>query len=232
MLTLASDYINDAYRQRVVQAYERDLSPYYPFNSRTNRDVSLEAFSAFFRSGGTLDTFWEAYLKPFVNANGTLRSIMDMTLPLSAPALAQLTRANRVQRAFFSSGRELGISFRMEPYALDASLKQVTFSMDASEISYWHGMVQGRNFSWPENHGRAGIEMTDLNGITRRRDARGEWAAFRILQTGAIKKQENNTCLIELRQNGRWAQFLIQFRNRLNPFDPAVCSFTLPASLQ
>lgn len=232
MLTLASDYINDAYRQRVVQAYERDLSPYYPFNSRTNRDVSLEAFSAFFRSGGTLDTFWEAYLKPFVNANGTLRSIMDMTLPLSAPALAQLTRANRVQRAFFSSGRELGISFRMEPYALDASLKQVTFSMDASEISYWHGMVQGRNFSWPENHGRAGIEMTDLNGITRRRDARGEWAAFRILQTGAIKKQENNTCLIELRQNDRWAQFLIQFRNRLNPFDPAVCSFTLPASLQ
>ncbi|MDM8215161.1 type VI secretion IcmF C-terminal domain-containing protein [Desulfovibrio piger] len=157
---------------------------------------------------------------------------MGRTLPLSAPALAQLTRANRVQSAFFSSGRELGINFTLEPYALDASLKQVVFVMDTTEVSYWHGIVQGRNFSWPENHSRAGIEITDLNGISRRNEARGDWAVFRILQTGAIKKQENNTCLIEIRQNGRWAQFLIQFRNRLNPFDPSVCSFTLPTKLQ
>ena len=232
MMTLAADYINDAYRQRVVQTYERDLSPYYPFNSKTGRDVSLDAFSAFFRSGGTLDSFCEAYLRPFVNSNGTLRSIMGRTLPLSAPALAQLTRANRVQSAFFSSGRELGINFTLDPYALDASLKQVVFVMDTTEVSYWHGIVQGRNFSWPENHSRAGIEITDLNGISRRNEARGDWAVFRILQTGAIKKQENNTCLIEIRQNGRWAQFLIQFRNRLNPFDPSVCSFTLPTKLQ
>ena len=141
-------------------------------------------------------------------------------------------RANRVQSAFFSSGRELGINFTMEPYALDASMKQVTFAMDNETVSYWHGMVQGNNFSWPANHSRAWLEMTDLNGISQRHDARGDWAVFRILQAGTIKKQENNTCLIEIRQNGSWAQFLIQFRNKLNPFDPTVCSFTLPAILQ
>ena len=232
MLFLAAGHINQAYTQRVVQAYERDLSPYYPFNSQTEQDVSLEAFSAFFRTGGTLDSFYAAYLRPFANANGTLRSIMGRTLPLSSHALTQLTRANRIQTAFFSSGRELGINFTMEPYALDAAMRQVTFSVDGDKLSYWHGLVQGGNFSWPGDHSRATLEMTDLNGVSRRHEARGNWAIFRILQTGTIKKQENNTCLIELRQNGNWAQFLIQFRNRLNPFDPSVCSFILPASLQ
>lgn len=232
MLFLAADYINQAYLQRVVHVYTRDLSPYYPFNSQTNHDVSLDSFSSFFRSGGTLDSFYDAYLRPFINSNGTLRSIMGQTLPLSSQDLAQLTRANRVQSAFFSSGRELGINFTMEPYALDASRKQVTFSIDNEAVSYWHGMVQGRNFSWPGNHSRASLEMTDLNGISQRNDTRGDWAMFRILQAGTIKKQENNTCLVEIRQNGGWAQFLIQFRNKLNPFDPAVCSFTLPTTLQ
>ena len=232
MLYLAAEHINQAYAQRVVQVYERDLSPYYPFDGKSRRDVSLDAFSAFFRSGGTLDSFYDAYLRPFVNGNGTLRSIMGRTLPLSPQALTQLTRANRVQSAFFSSGRDLGITFTLEPYALDAAMKQVTFAVDNETVSYWHGMVQGKNFSWPGDHSRAWLEMTDLNGIAKRGDARGNWAIFRILQTGVIKKQENNTCLIEIRQNGSWAQFLIQFRNRLNPFDPAVCSFTLPASLQ
>ena len=232
MLSLAADYINQSYRQRVVQLYERDLSHYYPFNSQTDHDVSLDAFSSFFRAGGTLDSFYDAYLRPFTNSNGTLRSIMGRTLPLSSQALTQLTRANRVQSAFFSSGRELGINFTMEPYALDASMKQVTFAMDNETVSYWHGMVQGNNFSWPANHSRAWLEMTDLNGISQRHDARGDWAVFRILQAGTIKKQENNTCLIEIRQNGSLAQFLIQFRNKLNPFDPTVCSFTLPAILQ
>lgn len=119
----------------------------------------------------------------------------------------------------------------MEPYALDAGMKQVTFGMGDKDVSYWHGPVQGINYTWPGADGRAWLEMTDLNDLKNRRDARGDWAVFRILQSGTIKKQENNTCLIEVRQNGKWSQFLIQFRNKLNPFDPAVCSFTLPSSL-
>ncbi len=232
MLVLAADNISRVYQQRVVRVYESELSPYYPFNNQADNDVNLDSFTSFFRTGGTLDNFYDAYLRPFVNSNGTLRSIMGRTLPLSSQALAQLTRANRVQSAFFSSGRDLGINFTVEPYALDATLKQVTFSMGDKAVSYWHGPVLGANFTWPGGDGRAWLEMTDLNGIPNRREGRGDWAVFRILQAGTINKQENNTCLIEVRHNDKWAQFLIQFRNKLNPFDPRVCSFTLPSSLQ
>lgn len=234
MLVLAGSTINQVYREKVVNVYNRDLSPYYPFDSKADSDVNLDNFASFFRTGGTLDSFYDAYLRPFVNRNGAPRSIMGRTLPLSADALARLGRANRVQDAFFSAGRDLGISFTLEPYALDAGLKQVELGVGEKVVRYWHGPVQGANCVWPEGEGagRAWLDMTDLNGINARRVTRGDWAVFRLLQTGTIKRQEGNTCLMEVPLNGKWAQFLIQFRNKLNPFDPAVCSFTLPASLQ
>jgi type VI secretion system protein ImpL len=138
-----------------------------------------------------------------------------------------------VQEAFFSSGRDLGINFMLEPYALDATLKQVDLSDGNKTVSYWHGPVKGESLIWPTKGGtQAQLTLTDLRGVPTRRSARGEWSLFRILQSGIIKRQEGNTCLIEVQQNGKWAQFLIQFRNRLNSFDPSVCSFSLPASLQ
>lgn len=235
MLDIAANTINQTYRDRVLSAYKRDLSPYYPLNSQAGTDVNLENFSNFFRSGGVLDNFYDTQLKPFMNPNGTLKSIMGRTLPLSGTSLAQLQRANRVQSAFFPSGRDVGINFMIEPFALDASLKQVNLASGGKTVSYWHGPVKGESYSWPLSNGissKASLTFTDLNGISLRKDASGEWALFRILQTGTIKRQDGNVCMIELQQNGKWAQFLIQFRNRLNPFDPSVCSFSLPGSLR
>ena len=235
MLDIAANSINQTYRERVLSVYNRDLNPYYPLNSRAATDVNLENFSSFFRAGGALDTFYDSNLKPFMNANGTLKSIMGRTLPLSGTALSQLQRANRVQSAFFSSGRDIGISFMIEPYALDATLKQVDLASDGKVVSYWHGPVKGESYTWPLANGissKASLSFVDLNGIGSRRDTSGEWALFRILQAGTIKRQDGNVCMIELQQNGKWAQFLIQFRNRLNPFDPSVCSFNLPQSLR
>jgi type VI secretion system protein ImpL len=233
MLFLAAQNINAAYREQVMSVYGRDLRAYYPFSPQSDADVNLEAFAHFFKAGGVLDGFYDAYVRPFTAPGGGLRSIMGRTLPLAGPAIVQLQRANRVQEAFFSSGRDLGINFMLEPYALDATLKQVDLADGDKTVSYWHGPVKGESLVWPNRGGaQAQLTLTDLRGVPARRSAKGDWALFRILQSGIIKRQEGNTCLIEVQHNGKWAQFLIQFRNRLNPFDPSVCSFTLPASLQ
>lgn len=235
MLNLAATNINREYQERVRSRYNRDLSSHYPFNSLSTSDVNLESFASFFRAGGILDSFHESHIRPFVNNNGTMRTIRGRTLPLSHGALAQLNRANRVKYAFFASGRDLGINFMVEPYALDAALKQVDLVGGGKTLSYWHGLVTGESYSWPQKGeiaSHASLTLTDLNGMTHRKEARGEWALFRLLQQGTIKRQENNTCLMEVQINGKWAQFLIQFRNQLNPFDPTVSSFTLPVSLR
>jgi type VI secretion system protein ImpL len=234
MLAIGARGINRSYQERVISVYNNSLRSYYPFNIHSERDVNLQDFTEFFRSGGLLDNFYDSQLRPFVAKNGQLRSIMGRSLPVSSPAVAQLHRANRVQDDFFMSGRELGIYFLLEPYALDETLKQVTLSNADKTLSYWHGPVQGAAFTWPSGTGQtnqASLELADLHGINTRSEAKGEWALFRLLQGGTIKRQDGNTCLIEAQRNGKWAQFLIQFRNRANPFDPSICSFALPASL-
>ncbi|MDL2274726.1 type VI secretion system membrane subunit TssM [Desulfosarcina sp. OttesenSCG-928-G10] len=234
MLAVGARSINRAYQERVVRVYNKNLRSCYPFAIHSERDVNLEDFSEFFRADGVLDNFYDSCLRPFVSKNGRLRSIMGRSLPISGQAVAQLQRANRIQDAFFMSGQDIGISFLMEPYALDDTLKQVALATSGKTLNYWHGPVQGTAFAWPSGTGEtphAVLDFTDLNGIRNRLEARGEWALFRLLQAGSIKRQDGNTCLIEVRINGKWAQFLVQFRTRANPFDPKVCSVTLPASL-
>ena len=230
MLAVGARSINRTYQERVISTYNKNLRSYFPFNVHASQDVNLEDFAEFFKAGGVLDNFYDANLKHFVTKSGTLRSIMGRTLPISGQAVGQLQRANRVQEAFFMSGRELGINFLMEPYAMDASLKQVGLQYAGKNLSYWHGPVQGVGFSWPTG-GQGVLEFTDLSGINGRTEARGDWSLFRLFQGGSIKRQEGSTCLIEVQKNGKWAQFLIQFRNKVNPFDPTVCSFSLPDSL-
>ncbi|MDR2573373.1 MAG: type VI secretion system membrane subunit TssM [Desulfovibrio sp.] len=234
MLNITARNINRAYQGQVLSIYDKTLRSHYPFTLGAERDVGLNEFTEFFRAGGILDNFYDVNLRPFVTRNGMLLSIMGRTLPLSGQAVAQLQRANRVQDAFFMSGRELTISILMEPYALDASLKRVSLDYAGKSIKYWHGPVQGAAFTWPAGSGQstsAILEFDDLHDIVSKNETRGEWALFRLLQGGSIKRQEGGTCLIEVQKNGKWAQFLIQFRNKANPFDPTVCSFTLPEML-
>ena len=235
MLQAGAGAIDQNYHERVLNVYNRNLRPFYPFRPDADKDANLSDFASFFRSGGVLDAFYDTYLRPFVTQSGALRTVMGHTLPISSHAILRLQKSNRVQDAFFMSGRELGITFLMEPYAMDASLKQITLTNAGKAISYWHGPIQGTGFTWPAQDGQGGesiLTFEDLAGINAGTTTRGEWALFRLLKGSNIKRQEGNNCLIEVQQNGKWAQFLIQFRTKANPFDPAVCSFNLPESLR
>lgn len=234
MLMIAGSIINTAYHESVFNVYNSKLKSNYPFRMDSENDSNLNDFAIFFKSNGVLDVFHNAYIKPFITNNGNLRSIMGRTLPISSKAIEQLQRATKVQDAFFISNNDLGISFLIEPYALDAALKQVDLSSGKKSLSYWHGPVQGANFNWPldtDQAPEASFSITDIDAVKTFKSTRGDWAFFRLLQGGTIKHQEGNTCLVEMQQNGKWAQFLIQFRNKANPFDPAACSFSLPETL-
>ncbi|GAB6111033.1 type VI secretion system membrane subunit TssM [Desulfomicrobium salsuginis] len=234
MLAMGASAIDAAYRESVLNEYKANLKSRYPFDTDSESDASLTEFANFFKKDGALDSFYDRYVRPFASDKGGLRPIMGQTLPISVEAMNRLDRAHKVQDAFFVSDRDLGVSFLMEPYALDVTLKQVDLSHGGRVLSYWHGPVQGASFSWPLAEGspmEASVATSDIHAVKAHRVVRGDWALFRLLQRGKITRLAGNRCLAELRENGKWAQFLIQFRNKANPFDPETCSFSLPESL-
>lgn len=235
MLSVGASAIDTAYRESVLNEYKAKLKPHYPFDTHSESDANLLEFSNFFKHKGVLDSFYDTNIRPFAGSGGDLRPVMGQHLPISAEAVERLNRAHKIQDAFFVSDESLGIRFLMEPYALDDTLKQVDLSYGDKVLSYWHGPVQGTSFVWPVGSGQSpetAFAISDIHSVKAHRAERGDWAFFRLLQSGQINRLAGNQCLVELRENGKWAQFLIQFRNKANPFDPGVCSFSLPESLR
>ena len=235
LLEVVASVVDAAYKGSVLRVYESNLKTQYPFDTQSERDSDLAAFAGFFKENGVLDGFHDAYVRPFVDARGDLRPIMGRTLPISEAALKHLNLANKVKDAFFVSGEKLGISLVIEPYALDVRLKQVDLDHGDRNLSYWHGPVQPSNFVWPLDTGlppEASLSVTDVQGFKSSRTMRGDWALLRLLRQGRIKRQDGTTCLVEMEENGRWAQFLVHLRSRTNPLDPAACGFSLPESLR
>jgi len=234
MLAEVASVIDAAYRDSVLNVYKERLKNFYPLSVDGERDANLADFAIFFKKTGVLDVFYGTYISPFISKSGEIRLVLGHAMPISKESIAQLHRAHKVQDAFFVSDNDLGISFVIEPYALDVKLKQVELSHGDKMLSYWHGPVQSANFIWPLEAGRspgASLAMTDVHAVRAFREMRGDWAFFRLLQNGRIKLMEGNRCIVELYENGKWAQFLIQFRSKANPFDPDVCSFSLPETL-
>ncbi|MDR2367611.1 MAG: type VI secretion system membrane subunit TssM [Deltaproteobacteria bacterium] len=234
MCSLASANIDGIYRAEVLEVFNATLRDYYPFNPRSGTDANLNDFAGFFAAGGVVDSFQADYLKPFLNPSGEPKTIMGRSLPLNAKSVAQLNRASLVREAFFAGGSNPSLNYSIEPSTMDAGLRLTTLSHDGKTVSYWHGPIQGVNFSWPGG-GPANVVFEDLEGVTQRREARGVFSIFRLFQGGSFVRREPGTgggALIELRQNGKWTRFNVSYRNRANPFDPGISGYAPPPSLR
>jgi type VI secretion system protein ImpL len=234
LCSLASANIDSAYKAEVLEYFNASLRDYYPFNPRSGSDSNLSDFAEFFSTGGVVDSFQKDYLMPFLNPSGELKTIMGRALPLNAKAVAQLNRASLVRDAFFAGGSIPSLNYFIEPSTMDVGLKIATLTHDGKTVSYWHGPIQGANFSWPGG-GPANVIFEDLEGVTQRREARGVFSIFRLFQGGVFVRREPGTgsgTLIELRQNGKWTRFNILYRNRANPFDPSISGYSPPPSLR
>ena len=240
VLADAGRYLNQRYRADLYGVYRSALAQRYPFSADSNRDVELNDFRSFFQHEGTVERFIGSYLQPFVmHSNGRyrLRSLDGRSLPLSSALLTQLGRAQAIRDGFFADDPfEPGVQFRLEPYALDASLGRSSFHYGPQQLEYRHGPIVATAFRWPAAEGNERISLTleDLGGrrMGLQQEA-GAWSLFRLLDRVDIERQEERDALL-LRASigGMRAQYLLHSQRAPNPFDPELLrSFALPAQL-
>ena len=240
VLADAGRYLNQRYRSDLYSVYRSAFAQRYPFSADSSRDVELNDFRRFFQQEGTVEQFVASYLEPFViqrDGRYRLRSLDGRSLPLSSALLTQLGRAQAIRAGFFADDPfEPGVQFRLEPYALDASLGRASFHYGPEQLEYRHGPIVASAFRWPAAEGSERISLTleDLGGrrLGLQQEA-GTWSLFRLLDRIDIQRQEERDALL-LRASigGMRAQYLLHSQRAPNPFDPALLrSFALPAHL-
>ena len=229
-------HINEAWQGTVLAEYKRAIAGRYPINRRSDKDIKLKDFEKFFGYGGTLDTFFNDYLQPFVNTSRASWSFKK-DIGLDAKVLKTFQAAQRIRSAFFDEGsQKLKVGFSLKPVYLDRHITHMMLELDGQELSYRHGPTRSRQFFWPGDRNKLETRLifTPANaGLPSNFSEKGEWSWFRLLdQLTQDRPQTKTDRILHLAVQGNKARVELVPDTVNNPFwNNALESFNCPVSL-
>jgi len=134
-------YINNAWQDDIVKYYERAIKGRYPLDVTSNRQVQMDDFVAFFGPDGKLDTYFNQYIKVYVDTRGDKWRLKRKGL--SEQSLKLFERAKRIQEAYFSGDQKTpNVKFILRPYSLDKVATQSLLDIMGVQVRYKHGPVR------------------------------------------------------------------------------------------
>lgn len=233
-------YINQRYQSEVHGFYAKAIRQRYPFNAHAGGDVALDDFQAFFKPRGTMERFYDGFLRPFVSAEGNryrLRSLEGHSLPVSRSLLDQLAKAQTIRQGFFTEDQgDWAVRFTLAPYSLDQAVSRATLRVGDQQLEYRHGPIVPMAFRWPidTDNGRSSLilERGAERPLGIEKD-RGAWSLFRLfelMQNEAASGRDAQILKADLA--GLRANYLLISQRNPSPFQMATWrTFRLPEQL-
>lgn len=240
LLDDAYGYVNQRYQSEVHGFYVKAIQHRYPFNAHAGSDIALGDFHAFFKPRGTLERFYDGYLRSFVSVEGNryrLRALEGRSLPMSRSLLDQLTRAQTIRQGFFSEDQgDWSVRFTLAPYSLDQAVSRATLQVGGQQLEYRHGPIVPMAFDWPNEAGNGRSSLVLERGAERplgiEKD-RGAWSLFRLfdlMQSEPANGRDAQILKAELA--GLRANYLLTSQRNPSPFQMATWrTFRLPEQL-
>ena len=196
----------------------------YPLDAESQRDVRLQDFEDFFAPGGTIDRYFQDYLKDFVDASQTPWRWVGpggSGQAISDEALAQFQRAAAIERAFFSSDGQLLVRFELKPVGLDGDeVSRFFLDLGGQQITYSHGPIKTIPLRWPgperyEVRIRFDPLLSGPSGLTED----GPWAWFRMLEQAALSPTDDpERFTLAFQVGDRRARYELLAGSAFNPF--------------
>lgn len=210
------------WNEKVVQQYNTYLKGRYPFDKTASKEVPLSEFSRFFAPGGTIDSFYEANLKPFIEND--LNNVNDDNESLiREDVLEQLAVAQRIRDTFFKIDNGIGVQFSVEPLSISANKRRSVLNLDGQIVDYAHGLKKQTKIVWPNsmnNNIESKLTLVSTNNEQSPRSLifQGPWAQFKLLTAGKISNVKNNSFDVRYELNGGYATYRVYIDESDNPF--------------
>lgn len=232
----ARAYINAAWRSSVLRDYQASLENRYPIFNKGRQQTALVDFGRFFGASGSIDTFINNYLAPFIDTRRwRLRTVDDRNLGLSSQALAQIKRAVEIKQMFFQEGGNLPlVRFSLKPDYLDAGIKRFLLVLNGQQLTYQHGPTRSTKVEWPgpddTNQVRLIFERIGAGEFSIVKD--GPWAWFKMLDDSNLGRRRSDQALVTFSTAGLKARYKILASSVNNPFTNSELSkFRCPNQL-
>ena len=225
VLHQSNSYINTVYQSSVLPFYETSMKNRYPMHSKAIHEASLDDFTEFFKPDGIEATFFNTYLKEFINTRKnpwTLKKIEGRSLAISATALRQFELAENIRRVFFKENKDFpSIKYSLRPLYLDSNIARFELKQGDQKVVYRHGPLIATKMTWPgdTDYNIAKISFEDLNGDRVAYKEDGPWAFFRIMDNYKLKTTKlHDHFIVDYVLEGKKAKFELIANNSKNPF--------------
>lgn len=246
ILSSAKQHVNSEWKNQVHSVYAQALAGRYPLNRSSRDELALFDFSEFFKPEGTIDKFYTAYLKPFVDTRKgwSNRSVDNYSMGLSASTLAQIRRAQTIKNVFFRKNPEVpSISFQLKPYRMEKNDARFLLEVGDQRISYNHGPKFWKDLNWSgeDENKRVRMVFEDLNEDRHERSFDGPWAWFKLQDKSKLSKtKKSNVYLVSYvvpessgdRTKNHTIKYLIKAKSVNNPFSQNLLGkFRIPETI-
>lgn len=236
MMTETSHHIEKMWQQNVMLTYHSSIENRYPFNQHASAEVDLQQFTHFMGQPGQLSSFYQVYIKPFVNENGKKhewRIVDNKKLAFSDVIFDKYQHITNIQHAFFPNGdNKLYVPFTLQPVSLDKSMKGFTLNINGQELRYEKNMP--RLISWPGNNN---LHATTVNFVAHNdqlvsNTIQGDWAWFKLVTQATNTIRSRKEITLNFAVDGHAANYVLFTQGTLNPFLPLnLTKFSLPEKL-
>ncbi len=226
VLAKSKNHLDSVWQDQVYGSYSHNLSNRYPIVASRSAEAPMDDFNNYFKPGGIEQTFVAENIAPFLDIRRwKIKRLDGQGLDISASTINQLKRAENIRRAFFSTGSNAKIAFKIEPAKLDSSVRMFSLEIGDVRVPYSHGPRTTSNLNWTGGEDiRARVIFEDLNETVHRKHFEGDWAWFRLLDESDVQPSGNNTYKVTFEEEGRQAQFKLMANSSINPFNNGLLS--------
>ena len=236
LISDAKQYINAQWKNDVYQDYVKSIAKRYPFDQLGEGEVAIDDFNHFFSTQGVLNTFVEAYIKPFLDtseAQWKPKEMNQFVIPISNGTITEIIRANVITNMFFKRQNDSAhIEFSLQKSDLDPAVASLYLKMGDKII---HDTQDNNSFTklqWPQSDVK--LTITTLEGKTFALDEHGVWAFFKLLQKVDVQPDTEDSSILQVlfEINGNSGRYVLKTQNEINPFTLGILNgFNLSESI-
>lgn len=240
LLNATRNHINQIWHQTVVPKYQATMMNKYPLFKESKEEISLEDFNNFFAPHGTIDSFFNYYIKPLVNTNKTdwsWKTIAEQKNSFAQTSLEIFLRAALIQKMFYSSKKlHPKIQFALSPIAITPNTQSFTIHIDGQKISTTNSSDDKKSYqlTWPgPQPGLVTINFINNQGRYFTTSEFGSWAWFKVLDKSNVTPIDNTKNFeLTFDLNGNAAKYTLTTLDPVNPFIPDIINnFRCPDQL-
>lgn len=219
-------YVDHMWQKNIMSVYHAQIANRYPFAHNATEEVNLTDFTHFLGQQGLLTSFYQTYLKPFVEETRNdihWRTVDNQPLPFKNDVLDQFQNAGKIQHVFFPNGdNKLYVQFTLQPTALESNAKSFNLTINGQQINYQkNDPLVARVVSWPGNTNTE--HATRINFVTPTNQLitntiNGDWGWFRLVDKATQDMESKKEMTLTFEVNGHTAKYVLFTQGHINPF--------------